>query len=181
MEKYVAFLRGINVGGHHKVPMADLRSELEKMDFKNIGTILNSGNILFETNRCPSENIISNRLETVFGFPIPILIRKFEEIVKMFNDHPFENMEVTKDLRLYVSFLRNEVDAKLSLPWKSEDGSYTIIAQKEKAIYSTLDLVLSRTPKAMDAVEKYYGKDITTRNWNTIKRIMTKASVQQWL
>ncbi|MGY8913954.1 MAG: DUF1697 domain-containing protein, partial [Flavobacteriales bacterium] len=45
---YIAFLRGINVGGHHKVPMAVLKTEFEKLGFKNIVTLLNSGNILFE-------------------------------------------------------------------------------------------------------------------------------------
>ena len=44
---YVAFLRGINVGGHHKVPMADLRRELEAMSFQKVTTLLNSGNVIF--------------------------------------------------------------------------------------------------------------------------------------
>lgn len=56
-EKYVAFLRGINVGGHHKVPMAELRKELEKMNFENVITLLNSGNILFDGNADDLEHI----------------------------------------------------------------------------------------------------------------------------
>lgn len=47
MNRYVAFLRGINVSGHHKVPMADLRKEMEKLNFEKVITILNSGNIIF--------------------------------------------------------------------------------------------------------------------------------------
>ena len=49
-EKYVAFLRGINVGGHHKVPMANLRAEMEKLGFVDVKTLLNSGNIVFTAN-----------------------------------------------------------------------------------------------------------------------------------
>jgi len=56
-EKYVAFLRGINVGGHHKVPMADLRKELEKLGFENVMTLLNSGNIIFEVISDYEENL----------------------------------------------------------------------------------------------------------------------------
>ena len=51
LHKYVALLRGINVGGHHKVPMAELRKELENLGFTNIVTILNSGNVIFETSK----------------------------------------------------------------------------------------------------------------------------------
>lgn len=172
MEKYVAFLRGINVGGHHRVPMPELRWEFGKMGFENITSILNSGNVLFEVSENISEDKISNQLESVFGFPIPTLTRKIDEIVNIYNESPFESVEVTSDIRLYVSFLKREVDANLSLPWNSQDGSYTIIEQKEKSIFSVLDLSVAKTPKAMEALEKYYGKDITTRNWNTIGRIV---------
>ena len=78
-EIYVAFLRGINVGGHHKVPMADLRKELEKLDFENVETLLNSGNIIFEAIDDNEENLekkISLHLEKSFGFPVPSIVRK---------------------------------------------------------------------------------------------------------
>ena len=176
--KYVAFLRGINVGGHHKVPMADLRAELKKINLKNVITLLNSGNVLFESDEKNLENKISEHLEKTFGFQIPIIIRKSEIILGMLNDNPFKDIKITKDIRLYVSFSQKEVSTELVLPWKSADESYKIIEKTDKTIFSVLDLSISKTPKAMEALEKYYGKGITTRNWNTIKRIGKKASEQ---
>jgi len=73
IERYVAFLRGINVGGHHKVPMADLRKELEELDFENVMTPLNSGNIIFDTitnNLEGLEKMISEHLEKTFHWRI---------------------------------------------------------------------------------------------------------------
>jgi uncharacterized protein (DUF1697 family) len=175
-EKYVAFLRGINVGGHHKVPMAELRAELEKLNFKNIVTLLNSGNIIFESNDINLENKISEQLEKSFGFPIPTIVRKSEMISELLNNNPFKNVKITKDIRLYVSFLQKNNATKLKLPWKSSDNSYIIIEKREQSIFSVLNLSVSKTPKAMEALEKYYGKDITTRNWNTIERVGKKAS-----
>lgn len=169
------------MGGHHKVPMAELRSEFEKMNFKNIATILNSGNILFEAPENDLEAKISERLETVFGFPVPTLLRDFEMIVNVSNDNPFEHIAVTKDIRLYISFLKKDVGSKLTLPWKSKDGSYKIIEKRETMILSVLDLSKSNTPKAMEALEKNYGKEITTRNWNTIGKILKKAKALHWL
>ena len=108
-ERYVAFLRGINVGGHHKVPMIDLRAELEKINLKNSITILNSGNVLFESDEKNLENKISEHLEEKFGFHIPVIIRKFASIFRMLNDNPFKDIKITKDIRLYVSFLQKNV------------------------------------------------------------------------
>lgn len=178
-EKYVAFLRGINVGGHHKVPMADLKKELQKLELENIVTLLNSGNIIFDSDTVSITNLekkVSEHLEKSFGFTIPTIIRKSEMIHKLFNDNPFKDVKLTKDIRLYVSFLRKNDNTKLKLPWKSSDNAYIITGKSDSAILSVLDLSVSKTPKAMQALEKYFGKDITTRNWNTIERIGKKLT-----
>ena len=69
---YIAFLRGINVGGHHKVPMAELKVEFTKLGYSNIITLLNSGNVIFNSdsaNRQEIESRLTSQLETKFGFP----------------------------------------------------------------------------------------------------------------
>jgi uncharacterized protein (DUF1697 family) len=173
-EKYVAFLRGINVGGHHKVPMADLRKELEELGFENVTTLLNSGNIILEAISGNEENLekkISAHLEKSFGFPIPTIVRKSEMIYELLNNDPFKDIQLTKDIRLYISFLQENVQTKLKLPWTSPDNSYKIIGKTGKNILSVLDISISKTPKAMEDLERYFGKNITTRNWNTIKRM----------
>jgi len=177
IEKYIAFLRGINVGGHHKVPMLELRKEMEKLKFENVVTLLNSGNIIFDAIADDAENLeskLSEHLEKSFGFPIPVILRSAEMINGFVSVNPFESVLVTKDIRLYVSFLRRDMESDLALPWLSDDKSYNIICKMDQTIFSILDLSLSQTPKAMGVLEKYYGKDITTRNWNTIKRIKEK-------
>lgn len=175
-EKYIAFLRGINVGGHHKVPMGELRAEMEKLGFEAVTTILNTGNILFDTNEEDLEQLektISAHLEKIFGFPIPTILRKWEMLEGLLNRHPFKAETITKDIRLYVSFLK--IDAEL--PWTSEDKGYKIIEKRDKAVLSVLDVTALKTTKAMGILERQFGKkNITTRNWNTIKRIEKKCS-----
>lgn len=173
-ERYIAFLRGINVGGHHKVPMPELRIELEKLGFENTVTILNSGNVIFGAAKDDSENLektISGQLEKSFGFPIPTMVRSSEMICELLNADPFKDIKVTKDIRLYVSFLRENIETNLKLPWSSADNSYRILSKENKTILSVLDLSISKTIKAMETLEKNFGKDITTRNWNTLERI----------
>ena len=90
------------------------------------------------------------------------------------NNRPFKNIICTKETRLYVSFLRKHMQPRLKIPWESQDNSFRIIEIKEKTVFSVLDLSISKTPKSMEALERYFGKDITTRNWNTIERIGEK-------
>ncbi len=176
-ERYVAFLRGINVGGHHKLPMADLRREMERMHFENVITILNSGNIIFDAVTSDLESLeimLSSRLEKAFDFRVPTIIRRAKMINELLESAPFKDIEITKDIRLYVSFLRGRTEPDIELPLTSDDNAYTIIKKQNKTIVSVLDLSISNTPKGMGVLEKFYGKDITTRNWNTIVRIGKK-------
>ncbi len=173
-QQYTALLRGINVGGHHKVPMAELRKTLEDMGFTQVKTLLNSGNVVF-SGRPEQETVLEKKiaaqLESTFKFPIPVLIRNSEEILKLVASNPFRGIEVHKDIRLYVTFLNTPPQDKRDLPRVSPEGSFQIIKITDRSICSVLDLSISRTPEAMSALEKSYGKIITTRNWNTIEKI----------
>lgn len=173
--KYIALLRGINVGGHHKVPMERLRSELEKLGYSRIVTLLNSGNVVFEAHATADlETQIEKHLQHVFGFPIPVLLRDFEGILAIAKSNPFENIEVTGNTRLYVSFLKTATKRDLTLPHLSQDGSFQIIAVKNNTIFSVLDISKGKTVKGMDELEQLFGKEITTRNWNTIMKLANK-------
>lgn len=177
MKTYIAFLRGINVSGHHKVPMAQLRVEMETLGYTNIITILNSGNVLFDSKNHDEEKLeqkISEHLEKIFGFPIPTMVRSAETICQLLDNDPFKDIVVTKDIRLYISFLKKTTEADIQTPWTSEDTAYTILLKQDKTILSVLDVSINKTPKAMKALESFFGKNITTRNWNTIKRIEKK-------
>lgn len=175
--KYVAFLRGINVGGHHKVPMKELKVALQKLNLQNIVTLLNSGNIIFEATPQDIEHlqeVISVQLEKTFGFSVPTILRTAYSIMELLRSDPFDGIELTKDLRFYVSFLGADSDVQISFPWYSEDEALKIIEKIDLALVSVVDVSVSNTPKAMNNIERYYGPNITTRNWNTILKIGEK-------
>jgi uncharacterized protein (DUF1697 family) len=176
--QYISLLRGINVGGHHRVPMAALSNEMRKLGFENVTTLLNSGNVIFHTSLHQEdelEEVITNHLEKIFGFPIPVLIRRPEVLLDLVRENPFKHLEVTKDIRLYISFLKEIPTTELTFPWTSNDGSYRIVEVRGTTICSVLDLSTTQTPKGMDALELLFGKNITTRNWNTINRIVNQC------
>lgn len=157
--RLVAFLRGINVGGHHKVPMATLRHVFTDMGFESVSTLLNSGNVRFEsaeTDLPALEQRLEARLKEAFGFPIPVMIRTAESLRALVDESPFAlilSEAKDPDIRLYITFTR----AGDNIP-------------------SVVDLRDSRTVKTMEELERSLGKDITTRNWNTVLK-MVKAGI----
>ena len=169
------FLRGINVGGHHKVPMADLCNKLNELGCENVKTVLNSGNFVFTThekNIQDLENTMEEFLSRSFGFPIPVILKQQWEIAELIDKNPFETIPIHKDIRLYATFLKNTPEIELALPYISKDKTYKIVSIQNKTILSVLDLSTTTTPKGMDDLEKLFGKNITTRNWNTIQKIV---------
>jgi len=70
-----------------------------------------------------------------------------------------------------VTFLKKAPDQSPELPWVSDDGSFRIIQVAGAAVYSVLDLSKGRTVEGMDALGKFFGNDMTTRNWNTVQKI----------
>jgi uncharacterized protein (DUF1697 family) len=173
---YTVFLRGINVGGNKKVPMARLKAMLETMGFTDVKTLLASGNVILSGKK---ENIssltkrIAVALETEFGFPIPVLIREMSRLEEIAKTEPFKDITVTKDIRLYVTFLSEIPKSKLKIPYVSEDKSLRIFRLDEDALFSVLDLSKgSGTVDAMAIIEKEFGKLVTTRNWNTIEKML---------
>jgi len=176
MTTYSAFLRGINVGGNKKVPMPQLKATLEEIGFTDVKTLLASGNAMFSAKK---ENIaaltkrIATALEKEFGFTIPVLMREMPRLEEMFAAEPFKGITVTKDIRLYVTFLSEVPKTKLKIPYTSDDKALRILKLEDDALYSVLDLSKgSGTIDAMAIIEKEFGKLVTTRNWNTIEKMV---------
>jgi uncharacterized protein (DUF1697 family) len=173
--QYVALLRGINVGGNKKVSMTELKKAFADMRFSNAKTLLNTGNVVFtseEINQTKVKQQIEEHLEKVFGWRIDVFVRTQESLQKLVAEDPFKSIEVTTDTRLYVTFLPDRIVSPLKIPYTSENKSFEILAMKEDALFSVL--TLSRdgdSLKLMDAIGKNFGKNITTRNWNTVKKI----------
>jgi len=177
MGKYVALLRGINIGGHHKIAMKDVRTVLERIGLKNVVTILNSGNIIFDSISATESGLdeeISGKIGEIAGFPVPVMVRTAEELLQIARSMPFKGIEINSNIQLYVTFLKNFPDKKIDLPWISDDGHFRIIDIQGRAVFSYVDLSLTRTTKGMSALEQLFGKNITSRNWNTLMKIAEK-------
>jgi len=168
--KYAAFLRGINLG-KRQIKMAELKSVLEGLGFDEVKTILASGNVVFTSSTGKSDQL-KNGIETAikkrFGFDVHVLLRTEKEIATLVKNDPFKNIKVTPQTRLYITFLSEPPKSKLKAPHK--DGDFTLHEITKSHLVSILGPKVS-SPDVMDFLGEEFGKEITTRNWNTILRI----------
>jgi len=176
MIKYAAFLRGINVGGHKTIKMDELKKAFEALGFENVKTLLASGNVLFAAPAASESTLakkIEKKLETAFEHEIGVLIRKIAELQRLAEADPFARVKVTPQTRLYVTFLAEKTKSSLKIPYESPDKNFKILCATESEVCSVLTLSPnSRTVDLMSILEKEFGRRVTTRNWNTIEKIL---------
>lgn len=111
--KYIALLRGINVGGNRKVEMKRLRNLFEALGFANVVTYLNSGNVIFESD-LKQESLqkeIPKKLKKEFGFEIQILVKNEKEVKKIADAIP-KNWKNDSEQKTDVAYLFPEIDSK---------------------------------------------------------------------
>jgi len=179
MIKYVAFLRGINVGGKKLIKMEDLRRVVESLGLKNVRTFIASGNVLFETsqtNRGALAKTIEKKLLTAFGHDVPVALQTIDELKDILRTGPFKKIKPGADVMMCVTLLAAEPKACPKLPLKSAIENLEVLPIKNRAAF-----ILCRRKKngsfsfPNNFFEKEFGVSATTRNWNTIRRIVDFA------
>ncbi len=140
---YVAFLRGINVGGK-TVKMDILKKSFEEIGFANVRTLLASGNVLFESETSDEPVLvrqIESKLREVFGFEIIVQIRTKEYLHELILANPFKEGG-SVDVKLYVSFLTPNTKNVLIIPYESPDKTFSIISATKYELFSTVWFLL---------------------------------------
>lgn len=175
MTRLVAFLRGINLG-KRTVKMEDLRKAFADMGIADARTLIASGNVLFEAEETPDlAQRIEAGLKSAFGFEVGTIIRSITTLKAMVQSEPFKGHIAGKDTKFYVFFLARPEADKLEHPC-SVPGDFEVVGKTASDIFA----VGWRAPNGrfgpgLDKLGKPFGTGITTRNWNTILRLIEKA------
>lgn len=172
--KYVAFLRGINVGGKNKVKMETLRKVCASIGFENVKTYINSGNIIFETIKTKDKMLatkIETAIETEFGLKIKTIVRSIDEILDLVKNNPFEG-EFENDKDIHVFFLDEEMPAEkrdLLLSHNTENERYFV---RHREVFCHLRIGVLDSLMGKDYLAKKLKIASTARNWRTVNKIL---------
>jgi uncharacterized protein (DUF1697 family) len=177
--RYVAFLRGINVGGH-TVKMDALRRQFEGLGFTEASTFIASGNVLFTAEAADAEALertIEQTLHQALGYAVATFLRTDAEVARIAAYAPFPDQEGREGDTAYITFLPTAPDAATRERVLALSNEHDVLALHEREMYwlrrgSLLDTSISTAAFA----RAFGGMPTTVRNANTLRRLAAKLS-----
>lgn len=175
-EKYIAFLRGINVGGHI-VKMEHLRELFRELGFQNVRSFIQTGNVFFESDEKDITHLqekIQQHLAEKLGYDVPVCLRTHDQLAAIVESNPFKHFTLTPDTRFSVTFLDRKVTKRLPVPSTTADGGYELIGMTDSEMFVIWHLK-NRRPANSYVFEKDIDAKATTRFWHTTEKILAAA------
>lgn len=167
MPRYVAFLRGV-MPANAKMP--ELKRCFEGAGFTGVKTVLASGNVVFDA-RGASEAALERRAESAMATHLdrvfPTIVRPASVLRELVAADPYAAFPLPAAAKRVVTFLREPHDGRVSLPLEV-DGA-RILAINGREIF-TAYLPTPKGPVFMTLIEKTFGRNVTTRTWDTVRK-----------
>ncbi|WP_410513352.1 DUF1697 domain-containing protein [Paenibacillus sp. BR2-3] len=174
MTTYIALLRGINVGGNKIIKMQDLKAMFQSLEFHNVRTYIQSGNVVFESKEASGTRLsgaIERMIKETFGFDVSVIIRSLEELESTIAGNPFDLSEKEDFKRLYVSFLAAEPSAEALEKLRPYEDGPDKLRFVGKEMYVLYEISVSQSALFKVPMDKILGTLITARNWNTVNKL----------
>jgi len=176
MTTYLALLRGINVGGHKKILMADLRELFEDKGFTNVKSYIQSGNVVFNSE-LESETDLTDKIEKMiedeFGFQVPVRVRTAVQMQEVIEKLPFTGSDYLDEA------------SKIAITFFDREPAESKILELEKYVFAPEQLIVcgreafshcpggfARTKLTNGLIEKKLGVSATSRNLKTFMKMM---------
>ena len=185
MSKFIALLRGINVGGKNMIKMAALKTALESIGFSQVETYIQSGNIVFLpgdktlatlksgiSTEQQLANIISQQIQSDFGLQIPVLVVSTTTLQSILENNPwFADPKQFDDAHFHVSLFG---EAKLAIPITVELGA-NAISWGDCCLYLNCPNGYSNCKVTNNWLETKLKTTCTTRNWKTLQTLLAMS------
>jgi uncharacterized protein (DUF1697 family) len=173
MSRWIALLRGINVGGHNKIPMAELRDVCSDMSWQDVATYIQSGNILFSANGSMAnlEKALTEAIASHFGHRIHVIVRPAAAWPLYIRINPFPEASESEPNRVMLALSKRPLPPDVAENLNQYTASGELIAQRTDSLwihYASGSAKSRVTPALLDRLA---GSPVTTRNWRTVLKI----------
>ncbi|MCP4975949.1 MAG: DUF1697 domain-containing protein [Maribacter sp.] len=176
---YIALLRGINVGGHKKIKMADLRLLFEGLGYKDVMTYIQSGNVVFKSDVNgirKLENQISEAIKSNYGFEVPVLVKTRTEINKILGNNPFKDPEDLANNKVYFVLLKeipHRDDIEMTSKIIFENEKFVI---SRECVFIRYDVGAGKAKCGINFFESKLKVASTSRNYRTMTKLLELSS-----
>lgn len=173
VDRHIALLRGINVGGNKKVPMAALREIAAELGWKSVATYIQSGNVVF-TAKGKADALaakLERAIEAKFGFAVPVVVCDGADWLAWAKGSPFADAETARAnlLHLGVSKSAPKSDAAKALAPYCTQGER--VAIRGAAIWIDFANGVARSKLTPAVLDRCVGSTVTMRNWKSVQAI----------
>ena len=173
---HAALLRGINVGKAKRIAMADLRDLCTTLGYRDVKTLLNSGNVVFSAPRADAKAAakIEKAIAASHGFTVRVVVVTAAQLDEIIEENPFEEAEINPS-RFLVTVLYDHADRARLAPLAKQDWGAERLAIGKHAVYSWCADGILESPSLL-ALNKVLGDAGTNRNWATMKKLQAMMS-----
>ena len=170
MAGLVALLRGVNVGGHRKVPMADLRAVAGSIGFREAATFIQSGNLVFgfDLGEEAAAARLEEALESRFGFPVDVVVRTAERWRRHAAANPFGAEAEREPDRVVLLVPRRSPAAGSAAALAARAGAGERVEGAGDALWVHYPGGIARSKLAPALIDRVVGSPTTARNWRTV-------------
>lgn len=171
MKKYVAFLRGINLGGR-TIKMADLKAAFESLGLQEVRTVLQSGNVIFVSDKTGAQlkDLLEKTLSKRFDYPAKVQVIEFSILQKIVDANPFKN--APSDYHRYVILFENGLEKDFAQEATDLDPEVETIATGQGVVYWQVPKGMTlKTRLGKHLAKAQYKPFNTNRNSNTLQKI----------
>lgn len=175
MITYVALLRGINVGGHKKIKMADLRDMLQKMHFEGVETYIQSGNVVFKSdhsNMLSLQEKIKKGIAKTFGFDVHVLVKTRIDLIKILKESPFTKVEDIEANKIYYVLLKNEPEEEAITNINQENYPNELFGITKNCVYLNCINGAGKAKLNNNIIERKLKVEATSRNHRTMLKLI---------
>lgn len=168
MPTYAALLRGINVGGHNKVPMSELRAVVDSLGHTDVTTYIQSGNVVFTSTKNVTPATLERAIKNEFGFDITVVLRTRAELQRVVKDNPFARADLKT---VHVGFMASKPSAAAVRDLDTDQFAPDEFAIKGTNLYLHVPNGMGRT-KLPPYLDRKLKVPTTVRNWNTVLKLL---------
>ena len=174
--RYVALLRGINVGGHRMIKKEELQAIFEACGFTDVRPVLASGNVVFsstETDESALQQQIESTLAEGVGYQVDVMVRTIAYLNELLELHPFAKAEEWDEVKLYVTFLTHRPESEPELPVDLGDQNALALGLHDREFFAVARKGRDgRYGDFSPFIKQAFGaQPITTRNWRTVVKL----------
>jgi uncharacterized protein (DUF1697 family) len=178
MAATISLLRGVNVGGHHKIGMGALRELYESLGLRPAQTYVQSGNVVFRTEARDFTRLskrIADAIEQRFGFRPGVILRTAADLRAVIAANPFASRRDLDPSRLLVQFLASEPPADVRERILRIESEPEELRMEGRELYIYYPSGMARPKVPWTSIEKMLQTPCTGRNWNTVRKLLEMA------